>query len=132
MSEKEGNKCSCWARLVFAGLHLFDWVILLATVHTRCMILALHLDRSDCSAVAAEIPLQEREIQQLVSVVREVRNAICNDIVGSETQSALIPTGFLIMRKHCRRLRALYSNEFVAPLMTQTLKATLLVKSRRE
>ncbi len=54
--KQKARKGFCLSRLVFAGLVHLYWVTLLATVHPRCMRLALHLGGRIFSATAVENP----------------------------------------------------------------------------
>ncbi len=57
---QKGRKCSCLATQAFARLDPLDLTTLLATVHPRCMRLALYLNGSNCSVAAAKIPAHDR------------------------------------------------------------------------
>ncbi len=71
---------------VFAGLNPLDWATSQATMHPRYLgikaLVALQLQKYLC---------KRKEMRQLVVMVREMGDAICNDTVNSEDLVGIDP-----------------------------------------
>ncbi len=78
---QKARNCSCLVRWVFAGLVPLDLATLPATMHPRSWRLALHLGGSACIAAAAKSPVQGQKMWQRVTMVRELWDTICNNII---------------------------------------------------